>query len=201
MGYVNGSNAIVNFIDVSTGGVGNATFGNFSISGILAGDTDPGSLITTSVDTKLTAGAPNPASLTVYATITDVTAPLGKATYLSGFASNTLPAGWKVAESTYYDPGDVAYSTANVLDPGLTWTTTGGTNSTDLTSVLSGPYSLTVKYVITAVSGARNQSANSSINVTAVTTPLPGALPLFVSGLSALGFVGWRKRRTAKRAA
>lgn len=27
------------------------------------------------------------------------------------------------------------------------------------------------------------------------TTPLPGALPLFISGLGALGFVGWRRKR------
>ncbi|MGH9692930.1 MAG: PEP-CTERM sorting domain-containing protein [Bryobacteraceae bacterium] len=29
----------------------------------------------------------------------------------------------------------------------------------------------------------------------AAETPLPAALPLFASGLGALGFAGWRKRR------
>jgi hypothetical protein len=32
-------------------------------------------------------------------------------------------------------------------------------------------------------------------------TPLPAALPLFASGLGALGFLGWRKRRKAAAAA
>jgi hypothetical protein len=31
----------------------------------------------------------------------------------------------------------------------------------------------------------------------AVATPLPAALPLFVSGLGALGFVGWRRKKKA----
>jgi hypothetical protein len=30
-----------------------------------------------------------------------------------------------------------------------------------------------------------------------VTTPLPGALPLFVTGLGALGLLGWRRKRKA----
>lgn len=35
-------------------------------------------------------------------------------------------------------------------------------------------------------------------SVTGNEVPLPGALPLFVSGLGALGFAGWRKRKSAK---
>ena len=34
-------------------------------------------------------------------------------------------------------------------------------------------------------------------NVSQTTTPLPGALPLFASGLGALGMLKWRKRRKA----
>jgi hypothetical protein len=33
------------------------------------------------------------------------------------------------------------------------------------------------------------------------TTPLPAALPLFASGLGALGLLGWRRKRKAQAAA
>jgi len=34
-----------------------------------------------------------------------------------------------------------------------------------------------------------------------VTTPLPAALPLFATGLGALGLLGWRRKRKAAAAA
>ncbi len=40
---------------------------------------------------------------------------------------------------------------------------------------------------------------NFTLQISAL--PLPGALPLFVSGLGALGFVGWRRHKKAKLAA
>ena len=46
---------------------------------------------------------------------------------------------------------------------------------------------------------ADNTNYGGTIGVTA--TPLPAALPLFVSGLGALGFAGLRKRKKAKLAA
>jgi hypothetical protein len=36
-----------------------------------------------------------------------------------------------------------------------------------------------------------------SLNVSVATTPIPAALPLLVSALGGLGFVGWRRRRAA----
>ena len=38
---------------------------------------------------------------------------------------------------------------------------------------------------------------NSSLTVAGAATPLPAALPLFASGLGAMGFLGWRRKRKA----
>jgi hypothetical protein len=42
-----------------------------------------------------------------------------------------------------------------------------------------------------------NLTANSTSSGDPTTTPLPAALPLFASGLSALGLLGWRRKRKA----
>jgi hypothetical protein len=38
---------------------------------------------------------------------------------------------------------------------------------------------------------------NAAFSVTGVATPLPGALPLFATGLGVLGLLGWRRKRKA----
>jgi hypothetical protein len=44
-------------------------------------------------------------------------------------------------------------------------------------------------------------ASGGSVSVTPVSpTPLPAALPLFASGLGALGFLGWRRKRRAEAA-
>ena len=41
---------------------------------------------------------------------------------------------------------------------------------------------------------------NVSVTLASTTTPLPAALPLFASGLGAMGFIGWRRKRKTKAA-
>ena len=41
------------------------------------------------------------------------------------------------------------------------------------------------------------QADIQSITINTATTPLPAALPLFASGLGALGLLGWRRKRKA----
>jgi hypothetical protein len=44
-------------------------------------------------------------------------------------------------------------------------------------------------------------SSDTVLTLTPLATPLPGALPLFATGLGALGLLGWRRKRKAQAAA
>jgi len=58
------------------------------------------------------------------------------------------------------------------------------------------------QYVITlTLDSAGTQLASVTENVNAAATPLPTTLPLFVSGLGALGFFGWRRNRRPRTVA
>jgi PEP-CTERM motif len=61
-----------------------------------------------------------------------------------------------------------------------------------LTSLAMGDYSL-------AVTGYNTAYGSYGLHITAAgptgATPLPGALPLFGSGLGLLGLLGWRRKR------
>ena len=47
--------------------------------------------------------------------------------------------------------------------------------------------------------GTRGQVFDATFNITPVSaTPLPAALPLFATGLGALGLLGWRRKRKAQ---
>ena len=50
-------------------------------------------------------------------------------------------------------------------------------------------------------SGSQLLTVSAVSETDSIVTPLPAALPLFVSGLGALGFVGWRRKRKNANAA
>ena len=84
---------------------------------------------------------------------------------------------------------------------------------------LAIPLSLTTAYVLNAVPGVEFQSgfrifeggncgnnfcpsqdafgvlSPASVKVSVSAVPIPAALPLFVSGLGALGLLGWRRKK------
>jgi hypothetical protein len=45
--------------------------------------------------------------------------------------------------------------------------------------------------------GFSNGSTDTFLTLTPLATPLPGALPLFATGLGALGLLGWRRKKKA----
>jgi hypothetical protein len=83
---------------------------------------------------------------------------------------------WQYQYSYSYHCGFLSYCTNDVY--GWTQYTYGSGTS------LSGSTDLTVNAIV---------SADTAIG----TTPLPAALPLFASGLGALGMLGWRRKRKA----
>jgi hypothetical protein len=51
-----------------------------------------------------------------------------------------------------------------------------------------------------SIPGTPGHSVSGTLNfgsLTVATTPIPAALPLLVSALGGLGFVGWRRRESA----
>lgn len=128
----------------------------------------------------------------VYVTETGLTGPVGAQGFSSGFTVNMgLPAGWTITEYTYVDPNDVAYALTTQLGM-FTWSSaTTGSSTVGGAGALTGPYSLTEVYEVTDPSGVSGDQANLSINL--ATTPLPGTLPLFASGLA--GFWAWGRKR------
>ena len=203
VGYFNGT-TIANLSDQPSLATGGTSYGSFFFSVTAAGNAAPGSLFSNTIDIR-TGGA---GSLTVYSTIVGVTNPLGIVNYSSGFTTNNLPSGWSVVETTFYDPTNAAYGMADQLAQAMLNTSLTTASSIDPTISLVGPYSLTTRFVITALGTPANfPTVNNTINLQSVspsnesTTPLPASLPLFASGLGALGIAGWRKRKKAKAAA
>jgi hypothetical protein len=72
------------------------------------------------------------------------------------------------------------------------------TNSSFLTFTLAADFTNLTSVSWTATGGSTPQFSN--IDVVA-STPLPAALPLFVTGLGAMGLFGWRRKRRAQAVA
>jgi hypothetical protein len=105
----------------------------------------------------------------------------------SSFTSNALPAGWQVTEQTFLDPNNGLFTTPILL--GSAVFNAIGTSVAAAIAASGNLYSVTEVYTIVA-SGAG--LALSTINLQ---TPIPGALPLFATGL--LGLWALRRKRKA----
>ncbi len=136
----------------------------------------------------------------------------------------SLPTGYAFTQLAFdLTGGTVASSAAYSVNPnananynkGKLWpnfgpfnTTVSGNFSNTLTFTVddfAGLFNVTVSgapiwFVVAGVTSGGTSgimAADSVVNP----TPLPAALPLFASGLGALGIAGWRRRKKAQRAA
>jgi len=110
--------------------------------------------------------------------------------WTSSFTSNLLPTGWTVTEKTYLDNANTAFGTAIQL--GSAVFNAIGTSVSSILVPSDNEYSVTHLYTIVATGAG---TALSTINLS---TPIPGALPLFATGL--LGLLVLRRKRKAASA-
>ena len=123
---------------------------------------------------------------------------------------NNVTLSFSVAGSsgTFTNPTSV-FSNQNTLVVGFTDETVG-TDILDTSSAAFASYALSTSIgpitgssaISTGASfptsvGTLTLSSAGDATFTAVVTPLPAALPLFVTGLGALGLLGWRRKKKA----
>ena len=186
-------------ITTRASGTDAASTGSFSAgmgwnANIVTGQTAAAPDIFNSTSQNTTNGG-STAALDIFVTASNLTSPVGSVPFLSTFTTNAVPSGWTVTESTFLDARNTVFGTTTSL--GSDAFTGIDTGSALTIAAVTAPYSITQEYIIRAngISG----SANSTMDVSAV--PIPGTLPLFASGLGALGLLRWRKKRKAPKSA
>ena len=112
--------------------------------------------------------------------------------WISSFTSNSLPTGWSVREQTFIDTANGLFT----VTPGGTVTQLGntlfnaiGTSVAAAIAASGNNYSVTHLYTIVAT------GTGSALSTITLATPIPGALPLFATGL--LGLWALRRKRKA----
>jgi hypothetical protein len=106
-------------------------------------------------------------------------------------ASFTVPALNNVSTMAAWSA--TAYSATNVLLSQVGVSSISGPNTSNQTYTLTGPG---IAYVV-VYDNVQNFAGNHLMidDATGFETPLPAALPLFVSGLGGLCLLGWRRKR------
>jgi hypothetical protein len=174
--------------------VNNLAYGTFTLNTVdgTGKPLTPGNqlLVSNALDISGTTGG----TLNVYVTSQGNT--LATPGFTSFFTENTLESGWTVTEQTFLDTGNGLFTTSGLGVTALgtaIFSAIGTSVAGALASAGPGLYSVTELFTIVATGAG---TAQSTINL--VATPLPGALPLFATGL--LGLWALRRKRKAKSA-
>ena len=113
-----------------------------------------------------------------------ITMPAGltAASFSMGSTTSTQPESWTVYGCT-------------AATSGCTALITGGNDESSHSLTLDKFY-----YFTEATANTTDNTPNVLLHELDVTTPLPAALPLFATGLGAVGLLGWRRKRKASAA-
>jgi hypothetical protein len=171
----------------TTAAATNVSFGNFTINNISAiGDVALPDLLSSNSLNTSTSGA---GTLDVYVLETDLAASTDTGGFVSSLTSNTLPAGWSVTESTFFDAANTGAFGAGALLASHLFNAIG-TSVIGSAANPASPYALTEQYHIVA---SGNGTANSTIDIASV--PEPATWGLMLVGFGGLGAMLRSNRR------
>lgn len=154
------------------------TFGTFSQIGANSTYLGPPGI---SFDSNaLEASSSTAGALTVTVTESGITGPTGSIPAIFSLTSNQLTSGWTILGSILGQAGF----------PSLTLSAIGTDVELGTLATGSAPYSLTEQFVINS-----NGIGTGNATIDLTSTPIPGTLPLFASGLA--GFWAWTRKRRA----
>jgi hypothetical protein len=129
-------------------------------------------------------------------------------TKVAGFAGASPPNPFSAysGATAALDPGFTAYTVLQAVVSGTftTGSTAGQTSTLNNTfSLSSAPLgSIVTGFLDEGAAGIFTTAQSSSLVLNdPVATPIPAALPLFATGLGAMGLIGWRKKRKAQAVA
>jgi hypothetical protein len=170
-------------------GVINFSLGSFTINNISAiGPVLPLDLLSSQ---SLNTSSTLPGYLDVFITETNLGASLVHGGLVSSLTSNTLPAGWSVTESTFFNAANTSTYGAGTLLASHLFNTIG----TSVIGAASNPvasFALTEQYHIVA---SGSGTANSTIDVSSV--PEPATWGLMILGFGGIGAMVRNRRRQA----
>jgi hypothetical protein len=120
----------------------------------------------------------------------------GPTSSVSGAINNLISNPGQPNQGTYYVPGtSIGWYYDNVLFPSGSAFDNNGPLFSFGAGIVANLYSVgsTFYLSLSQPSGFWNPGDSGSLQV--AQTPLPAALPLFASGLAAMGLIGWRRKR------
>ena len=125
---------------------------------------------------------------------TDVSPYGGVSQIITTVAGQHYLLSFDLGSSTPYGTPDAITATASAGPTSGTFTSTlSGTNNWQLETLAF--IAASTSTTITLIGYSANRSYIGLDNVSVTATPLPAALPLFATGLGALGLLGWRRKR------